>query len=97
MSRIQIDRDVEQVLIFMQRNIRANKLLPVAHAIAEISDVLWGHFIKQSVPEFCPFLFVEGNDNFKSASDVSGQLPDARLLDPLDSPVSRDQQDVLHK
>jgi hypothetical protein len=38
---IEIDRDLEAVLEFMERNVEARKLASVAAAIASLAPVLW--------------------------------------------------------
>lgn len=40
-----MDRDVERVLAFMQENLPAFKLLAVAHAVAQISHLIWARYV----------------------------------------------------
>lgn len=40
---VRIDRDVEAVAEFMQRNVPAEKLMGVTNRLAQIASLLWGH------------------------------------------------------
>lgn len=40
-AAIQIDSDVNRVLQFMERNVAAGKLLPVAEAVCALAAILW--------------------------------------------------------
>jgi hypothetical protein len=44
-----IDRDVEAVAEFMQRNVPTKKLKGVAHRLAELAGLLWDHFDPEDV------------------------------------------------
>ncbi len=41
---IAIDPDVQAVAAFMQEHLTADRLVPVAAAVAGLAPALWGHF-----------------------------------------------------
>ncbi len=101
MSRFEMDHDVERVLAFMQRNVRASKLYDVAHAVAQLSDFIWVECAdRRKDPNesgtFVPFRFIAGNDEFRaSAIPDSLESPlDASAHRPFDPPVPTGQ--ILH-
>jgi hypothetical protein len=51
---VQIDDDVGRVLSFMQETLPADRLVPVASAVAGLAPALWGHFQASEVRT--PFL-----------------------------------------
>ena len=46
---LKLDRDVQAVTEFMQSNLPASKLAPVAVAVNKLADSLWGHYSPESV------------------------------------------------
>jgi superfamily II DNA/RNA helicase len=56
MMEIRLDKDVEKVIEFMNRNIAQEKLLFVATALAQIAGLAWQHC--QPVPEVLPALTI---------------------------------------
>jgi hypothetical protein len=41
---LHVDPDVKAVATFMQEHLTADRLLPVANAVAGLAPALWGHF-----------------------------------------------------
>jgi hypothetical protein len=94
-----MDRDVERILVFMQDNIRAPKLMAVAHAVAKISDLIWAQYAdgKNDPDDRCqPFGFIVGSDNFKAAQS-SERSPDATLQQTPDPSESKKPNYDHHK
>jgi hypothetical protein len=44
-----IDDDLRVVAEFMQRNVAAAKLVPVAEAVHALAPLLWGHYSRDDV------------------------------------------------
>jgi hypothetical protein len=44
MSRFEMDHDVERVLLFMQTNIRATKLVAVVRAVSQLAGLIWARY-----------------------------------------------------
>jgi len=71
---IKVDRDVETVLEFMERNVEADKLTRVAETVALLAPVLWFEFDileKNSLVSFRP----ESN---RGQQSTAIQLPPVR-------------------
>jgi hypothetical protein len=44
-----LDADLMDVVKFMQSRLSANRLVPIANAVAKIAPVLWGHFTEEEL------------------------------------------------
>ncbi|MGO9449974.1 MAG: hypothetical protein ACLQDV_02840 [Candidatus Binataceae bacterium] len=100
MGRFEIDRDVERVLAFMQRHLPARKLVTVAHAVAQLSDLLWTRYDHpvDEAAKLRPFAFVVGDDDFKAVDETysSGRSLDANGLRPPDQVAANNLTDEMH-
>lgn len=67
-----VDPDVKAVAEFMQRNIAASKLVPVANAVAAMAPNLWGHHGSEPIS---PMILREPSSSARgphTQSDTSG-------------------------
>ena len=46
---LEIDPDVKAVAEYMQANVAAAKLVPIAAAIGRLAPILWGHFGSEEI------------------------------------------------
>jgi hypothetical protein len=44
---VEMDSDVKNVSLFMQKNIRADKLSAVARALANLAPALWDRYVSE--------------------------------------------------
>jgi hypothetical protein len=101
MSRFEIDPDIEQVLEFMQNNLKGCKLVAVAHAVAQLSDLLWARHQNpiDDTARLRPFAFLTGGGDFKQSLETGSVLrsPSANAHDPQGLRSSKIQRHALHK
>lgn len=72
MSRFQIDPDVERVLTFMQHNLKACHLAPVARSVAQLAELLWARYENPVYEEAAlrPFAFLTSDERFVPTSEA---------------------------
>jgi hypothetical protein len=62
-----LDRDVEKVLDFMQRELKGEKLLFVARAVAQVAELAWADAIPNRTPRnairMAPEVVIDGASN----------------------------------
>jgi hypothetical protein len=78
--KIVIDADVSQVAEFMMRNVDGSRLCRVAHALAELSDLVWKAEDTQPTERRVPFKIERGNDSARNYA-VASPLPATTLQD----------------
>jgi hypothetical protein len=82
MDGVILDTDVAKVIDFMQHNMKARQLRAVAHAVAQIGDLIWAHF--RDAEDFQPFRFyrrfptVDVKDAQVNADRPSPQSPESK-------------------
>jgi hypothetical protein len=50
---LEIDPDLQAVVEFMQSNLPAGKLAPIARELPALASLLWGHYAPESVTALC--------------------------------------------
>jgi hypothetical protein len=78
--KIVVDADVSQVAEFMMRNVDGSRLCRVAHALAELSELVWKPEDTQPAERRLSFKIERGDDLTKSRA-VESQPPATTLQD----------------